>query len=540
MERSRSSTDWLLLIGFCAYLFFFGSNYFGLVGADEPRYAQIAREMLARHDWITPVLGGKPWLEKPILYYWEAMLSYRVFGVTDWAARIPSALDATVMVVSVYLFLRRFRPGLELDGALMTAASAGVIGFAHAASTDMPLAATLTIALLGWYAWQESRSQAYLLTFYLFLALALLAKGPVAIFFAVLIILIFCTAGRDYSLAWRTLSIPGVLLFLAVSLPWYVRVQLHNPEFFRIFILQHNLARFSTDVFHHREPVWYYLPVVLLALAPWTIFVAEALLETVRAWWNQGKSIIHSEDGWNVFLLLWLVLPVLFFSISQSKLPGYILPAVPAGTLLLADYARRHITLGSRPTLPAVTLHSMFAALPLIPALSIQYILLQHRVPWGTTPALIASVVAAVLAAGIFATLRSHLGLSMLRFVTLVPVVLTVAAILKIGGSSVDESLSARPLAAQIARVERGNLPAAVFRVPRETEYGLAFYRNQTIASYERGEIPPRDHLLVTSVGAGPTIVRALPNRRVSFLGNFPPQHLEYYWVSAPAAQHAR
>src|SRR5581483_3965212 len=104
----RQLTDWLLILGFCAFLFGFGLNYIGLIGADEPRYAQIAREMLARHDWVTPVLGGKPWLEKPALYYWQAMLSYIVFGVSDWAARMPSVVDATLMVVAVYLFLRKF------------------------------------------------------------------------------------------------------------------------------------------------------------------------------------------------------------------------------------------------------------------------------------------------------------------------------------------------------------------------------------------------------------------------------------------------
>src|SRR5213594_4022661 len=92
-ERSRLLTDWLLLAGFCGFLFFFGLAHFGLVGADEPRYAQIAREMLARQDWITPTLDGKPWLEKPALYYWQAMLAYRIFGVSDWAAR-PSCVRA--------------------------------------------------------------------------------------------------------------------------------------------------------------------------------------------------------------------------------------------------------------------------------------------------------------------------------------------------------------------------------------------------------------------------------------------------------------
>src|ERR1700719_1364353 len=188
---SRASTDWLLLAGFCGFLFFFGLAYFGLIGADEPRYAQVAREMLARHDWITHTLGGKPWLEKPPLYYWQAILAFSIFGVSDWAARLPSAVDATLLVVAVYLFLKRIRPGFQLDGALMTASAAGVVGFARAASTDMPLAAMFTIALLAWYAWYENDSHFYLVIFYCFLALGMLAKGPIAPLLAALVIVIF-------------------------------------------------------------------------------------------------------------------------------------------------------------------------------------------------------------------------------------------------------------------------------------------------------------------------------------------------------------
>ncbi len=110
---NRTRTDSLLLAGFCAFLFFYGLAQFGLIGADEPRYAQVAREMLETHDWMTPVLGGQPWLEKPPLYYWQAMIAYRVFGVSDWAARLPSAVDASFLVLAVYFFLRRFRRDLN-------------------------------------------------------------------------------------------------------------------------------------------------------------------------------------------------------------------------------------------------------------------------------------------------------------------------------------------------------------------------------------------------------------------------------------------
>jgi len=535
-DRARPFTDWLLVLGFCGFLFFFGLNYFGLVGADEPRYAQIARAMLARHDWITPVLGGKPWLEKPVLYYWQAMLSYSVFGVSDWAARIPSAIDATLTVIAVYLFLRRFRPGFEVDGALMTASTAGIVGFSRAASTDMPLAAAFTIAMLAWFAWHESQRRVYLLAFYVFLAFAALAKGPVGPFLAGLIVVVLALLRREHRLIWPTLWIPGILVFCVIALPWYGAVQLRNPGFFRQFILEHNLARFGTNLYHHQQPLWYYAPVTLLALLPWTIFVAEAVTESIRIWWSERKNSAASDRFLDSFLITWLFVPVIFFSFSQSKLPGYILPALPAGTILLAEYVRRHVTDEIPPPFLIPVLHSVAAVSPLVPALLIQSLVLQQRLPGGK-PLIFAASVAAAVAVGTAVTLRSRLGLRMLRFVTLVPVVLTVPAILKTGGPVLDQTLSARPLAADIAGVEAGLLPAAVFRVPREIEYGLAFYRNQVINNYDRGEVPASAHLLIASEGKRDEVARVVKGRRVSLLGNYAPQHVEYYWVAARSDQ---
>lgn len=314
MNRSRA--DALLLAGFCAFLFFFGLSFFGLVGADEPRYAQVAREMLARHDWVTPLLGGKPWLEKPILYYWQALLAYRIFGVSDWAARLPSAFDATLMVVGIYMFLRRFRPEASLDGALMTASAAGVIGFARAASMDMPLAAMLTGGLLAWFAWRESDRNIFLAGFYVFIALGMLAKGPVAPLLASIVIVVFAAVTRNGRLIWRTLWLPGILMFCAVTLPWYVAVQLRNPEFLRVFILEHNLARFGTNLYHHTEPFWFYVPVILLGLLPWTVFVIAALGEAARNWSGWTKTPLERDDELQIFLLIWLVVPVVFFSLA--------------------------------------------------------------------------------------------------------------------------------------------------------------------------------------------------------------------------------
>lgn len=144
------------VIALSLLLFFYGLGNFGLAGADEPRYAQIAREMLRNNDFVTPTLHGSPWLEKPALYYWRAAAAFRTFGVHDWAARLPSATFALALVVIIYFHMRRFRPGAEFGAALITAACAGIIGFSRGASTDMQLAAPFAFAMLGWYAWFET------------------------------------------------------------------------------------------------------------------------------------------------------------------------------------------------------------------------------------------------------------------------------------------------------------------------------------------------------------------------------------------------
>lgn len=538
---NRTRTDSLLLAGFCAFLFFYGLAQFGLIGADEPRYAQVAREMLQRHDWVTPTLGGQPWLEKPPLYYWQAMIVYRVFGVSDWAARLPSALDATLLVLAVYFFLRRFRPGVELDGAMIVASSAGIVGYARAASMDMALAAAFTIGMLGWWAWRESGKNIYLANFYALMALGTLAKGPVAVFLAGVVIVLYAAAVRKWRLILKTLWLPGILLFCAIALPWYFAVQMRNPEFFRQFVLEQNLGRFSKNLYHHTEPVWYYLPVTTLALVPWTVFVIAAFVRRVHLWWAERRFANaaegDSENRFGVFACCWLIVPVLFFSVSQSKLPGYILPAIPAGALLLADYLRQH--LGQGDSEPAATglvvLHALLAGGLLIPALLIAYLVTQHRLPGGQ-PMLVALAVAFVLCAGIALTLVRKGGLRMLRFVTLIPVVLTVGAVLRLGAVSLDQTLSARPLALEIAGIETHPLPLAVYHVRRELEYGLTFYRNKLTFNYDWGSVPPEEHLLVAPENSQVEIANLVAGRRVSYLGHYAAQRVDYYWVAAAGA----
>ncbi len=539
LMTNRARTDALLMAGFCAFLFFYGVGQFGLIGADEPRYAQVAREMLDRHDWITPTLGGHAWLEKPPLYYWQAMLAYSVLGVSDVAARVPAAIDATLLVLAVYFFFRRFRRGVEVDAALIAASCAGVIGYAHAASMDMALAAAFAIGMLAWWTWRETDKRTYLALFYVFMALGMLAKGPVAPFLAGAVIVMFALAAREPRLVVRTLWWPGILLFCAVALPWYFAVQVRNPQFFREFILQHNLARFSSDLYHHRQPFWYYLPVTALALVPWTVFVVAAFVQTLRVWWAERKSVPAEPDlelQLSLFACCWLIVPVVFFSLSRSKLPGYILPAIPAGAVLLAEYLRQSFEdeEGRAVSKWLAVLHALVAAAPITPSVLIAYLITQHRLPAGR-PMLVALAVAFVLCAAIAMTLASRLGLRMLRFVTLIPVLLSVWAVVKLGATSVDQTLSARPLSQTIAKAEMHQLPLAVCGVPREMEYGLAFYRNQTIARYESGNVPAEEHLLVAPATWKRDVAGRTEGRRVLFLGHFAPQNVDYYWVSATA-----
>jgi 4-amino-4-deoxy-L-arabinose transferase-like glycosyltransferase len=518
-------TDWLLLLAVPAFFFLWRLSAFGLVGADEPRYAQVAREMFERGDWITPTLGRVPWLEKPPLYYWQAMVAYKLFGISDWAARLPSVFDAFLLMIAVYWFLERFRRGIELDGALICATSAGIVGFSRAASTDMPLTALFSVAMLAWCAWLEAGDRKHLVGFYAFLALATLAKGPVAPFLAMAIIGIFAAANRSAKLAWRTLSIPGILIFCAIGLPWYVLVELRNPQFFHQFIVEHNLARFGTNLYHHPEPFWYYIPVTLLGWAPWSILAVAALLSAARRVRRAGA------DSLSLLFLIWIAVVVLFFSTSQSKLPGYVLPAMVPAAVLLARFLGETSLTADMPKSTRLALALLQAALLaglVFCALVVQNLILRHRVDWGAAKAPLLG--SALVAIGSSIALMKF-KLPAWRAVTLVATIVALAIALRFGAQPLDETLSTRPIARELAKIDP-HLPVAVFLVPRETEFGLAFYRNQVIDRYELGQVPRGEHLVVAAHGYLRGVAKAA-GRRVVYLGDFTPQDFDLFYVPA-------
>jgi 4-amino-4-deoxy-L-arabinose transferase-like glycosyltransferase len=546
-DRTRRGTDTLALIAFCGFLFFLGIQLVGLVGADEPRYAQVAREMLARHDWVTPVLNGKPWLEKPPLYYWLAMLAYKGIGVGDTAARLPSAYVSCLFIIFIYVWSRRFRPGMQLDAALITASAAMVVGFGRSASTDMPLTIMFTIAMLCWYGWYAgaptqqiqkpkspgnlARQRRWLLGFYLFLALGTLAKGPVAVGLAATIIVAFAVLRRDAKLLLGTIQPIGLALYVAVAAPWYIAVQRANPEFFRTFFLQQNLERFTSNIYHHPQPFWFYLPVALIALLPWTIFAIEAIVDAIRNWrYSTGKPA--GEEDFRTYLVLWFLLPVIFFTFSHSKLPGYILPSIPAATILLADFILRREKLDAKPALWIVGLHALLCAAMLSAAFIVPFKLLKLPLPAKVIAVAASLAVATILM--LVLTLHSQ-GYRVLRFATLVPVVIAVALTLRGTAPMINLLLSERPVETTLEETEIGRIPdIAVYDVSPAVEYGLAFYRNHPVASYERNEIPTGDHIVIAAAGTQKELQYRMTNRKVVKFGAFPLQHLDFYFVSRP------
>jgi 4-amino-4-deoxy-L-arabinose transferase-like glycosyltransferase len=547
----------------------FGGDQLGLVGADEPRYAQVAREMLAAHSeachvthskmvprslrptdirnsvhcifggTVTPILYGKPWLEKPALYYWRAMSFFKEFGVSDWSARLPSTTGALALIILIFLHMRRFRPGGHLDAALITATCVGIVAFARGASTDMQLAAPFCIGMLGWYAWYETGKKFWLFDLYFFGAAATLAKGPIAPFLALVIILLFAGLRREWSLLRRTIWLPGVILYLVMVLPWYIAVQRRNPTFYRLFFLEHNLERFATNRYQHHQPFWYYFGVLLLGLMPWTVIAVRALIDSIQvsiAEWkvrhNPQRYLGHTRagDAFPEFLVLWALFPILFFSFSGSKLPGYILPSIPPLTILAADYLNRMRPCGLPRWL--IWAHATICAiLVFVLVLAPQHMKYETLIPsaqWLFS----AAAVAIAIGIAVFLIIRRW-GISQVANATLIPVFAALIFLLGFHGKDLDINYSARPLAREIERQAPGLKLLAIQGVKRDMDYGLAFYRNESLTHYSTDGVPAGEHLLVIPTRDVNQLDHWLSGRVYEPLFLYDTQGLEVYRVYA-------
>jgi len=321
----------------------------GLVGPDEPRYLAVAREMAESGDWITPRLNGQPWFEKPVLYYWAAAAAFRLLGVTEFAARLPSALGAALAVLALAWAAWRFYGGTAAWAALLIHPTCiGVFGFARAATPDMLFTAALTAAMLTAtsvigmtpcpeLSKQRAKTWAHL-AFGVFLGAATLAKGPAAIVLAGGSACLWALATRRWGSAFRLAHPLALTAFCLTALPWYLLCAARNPEFVRTFLFLHNIERYLAPVFRHEQPFWFFGPVLLLGLLPWTVLLAGVARNAARI--RQQKDWTNSP--W-IFFACWAIFPVLFFSFSKSKLPGYVLPSAMVLALLLAHSAGRII-----------------------------------------------------------------------------------------------------------------------------------------------------------------------------------------------------
>lgn len=563
-------TAYFMLFGLVPY---FGGDKLGLVGADEPRYAQIAREMLAAHSQdchevharimphslrpqaihasyeclvggtVTPILYGKPWLEKPALYYWRAMGFFKEFGVSDWSARLPSATGAGFLVILAFLHLKRFRPGGHLDAALIMASCVAIVGFARGASTDMQLAAPFCVGMLGWYAWYETGKKFWLFDLYFFGAFATLAKGPVAPFMMLAIIMLFLGLRKEWSALRRTIWVPGVILYLAMVLPWYIAVQRRNPQFFREFFIQHNIERYTTNLYQHHQPFYFYGVVLILGLMPWTALAFRALWDAVGtsiAEWKARRQPrryighVRAGDAFPEFLVLWAAFPIIFFSFSGSKLPGYILPSIPPLAILTGDYLFRVRRRGLPEWL--LTTHAVLTGfLTFVLLLCPQYMVYAKLIPRPQTFAWTAALGVLSALAVLFGV--RWFGVQRLRAITLVPLAGCLFFLLGMNGRLLDLNYSARPLAREIAVAAPNVHSVAMLDVRRDLRYGVAFYRNQAIAQYREDGIPEEEHVVVLPTREAPDLGLWLQGRAFMPLFSYPTQGLSVYKVLPHTAE---
>jgi 4-amino-4-deoxy-L-arabinose transferase-like glycosyltransferase len=317
----------IVVLGALCYVFFFHDlGSIGLIGPDEPRYAAIAREMLMNGDYITPRLYGMPWFEKPPLMYWFAALAYKLFGINEFAARFPSALGATISVFAVYWCGRKlWDRSVGFLAALILASSVGFFAFARAASMDMPLTVCLTLAMVFFlFAFndQTPRRKFWLYGFYAVLGLGVLAKGPVAVLLPALSLCGFNLLRGKWE-DWRTWNIKLLWITAAIAAPWYLLCTFFNGwPFIQEFFINQNFERFTSTMHGHDRPIYFFFPVLLLLTFPWTFLLISAMRRRL------GKN--------EQLLVWWAIVPFVFFSLSGSKLPGYILPMAPPLAFLCA------------------------------------------------------------------------------------------------------------------------------------------------------------------------------------------------------------
>jgi len=331
-----SRIGWLLVVVMATALWFVDLGGRALQHPDEGRYAEIAREMLVTHDFLTPRLNGLKYFEKPPLQYWMTAGSFAVLGTTEGAARFASVLATWLAVLIIgYAGWRIASPTIGIYAALALAGSIWYFGLAHILTVDALLCACLAIALAAFLVAQTStisrvQRRCWMLIAWIAIAGAMLTKGLVALAIPGASLVLYSLFTRDWAVWKRLELLAGVLVFAVVAGPWFLLVSQANPEFAHFFFVHEHFERFLTTEHRRIGAWWYFVPLFLVGLIPWI----GIFLSGLRGAWRMPADP-DTRFGWARFCLVWVAFVFLFFSASSSKLPSYILPLFPAAALVI-------------------------------------------------------------------------------------------------------------------------------------------------------------------------------------------------------------
>ncbi len=326
----------LLLLLALAVLWFSNIEYRKLIKPDEGRYAEIPREMVVSGDWVTPRLNDLKYFEKPPLQYWATAVAYELFGQHQWTSRLWAALTGFAGIVLVgFAGTRLFGREAGLYAAILLGGSALYVLMAHINTLDMGVTFFITLGIVGLLLAQQEGVEArtrrnWMYLAWVGLALAVLSKGLMGVVLPGAALFLYSVAQRDITVWKRMHWGVGLLLFLLVTAPWFYLVMKANPEFFQKFFIYEHFTRFTTKQLGRYQPWYYFVPVLLFGMLPWTVLMFDTLLRT----WKDSHlaaKVFNPER----FLLVWAVFIYLFFSVSGSKLPSYLLPMFPALALLM-------------------------------------------------------------------------------------------------------------------------------------------------------------------------------------------------------------
>ena len=324
----------LLLLASAALVIWFSNlDSRKLIKPDEGRYAEISREMAASRDWVTPRLNGIKYFEKPPLHYWVTSTAFSLFGPREWTARLWSALSGVLgVILAWYGGQRLFGAAAGVYAAVVLCSSLMYVVVGHLNTLDMGLTLFLFAALCAFLLAQRDQATArenavWMHTAWAAMAGAVLSKGLVGMVIPGATLVLYTLIQRDWRPWGRLHLISGSLLFLAITAPWFVLVSLRNPEFAWFFFVHEHFLRYTTTIHLRVEPWYYFLPLLIAGLLPWTIVTADAA-------WRSWKPQPGDKFQVRRFLLIWCAFVILFFSTSGSKLPPYILPLFPAAALL--------------------------------------------------------------------------------------------------------------------------------------------------------------------------------------------------------------